>query len=284
MKKILLIFLFGLNFTAFAQVGIGTQTPATSAMLEVSSNAKGVLLSRMTSTERVAIASPAKGLMVFDTTSNSLWIHNGVTWVNTASEATYGDVKSGFQTADHSGWVKLDGRAVTGLTSTQQAEAKKLGFATNLPNATGAYLGQTTQAVNTFTGATNNAVTLSQANLPNVNFTGTSGAGGNHNHTTDPAPINSGWAGSHAHTFSPTFSTVTAGWGIYGGQAGFTINGTTTTSTAPDHQHYLDIPSTSSSYPGDHTHSLSVASGGSGTAINITPKTLSVNMFVYLGN
>ena len=282
MKKILFILLISFHTVAFSQVGIGTQTPATSAMLEISSNAKGVLLSRMTTTERVAIASPIKGLMVFDTTTNSLWIHNGATWVNTAAEATYGDVKSGFQTTDHSGWIKLNGRAVSTLTATQKAAAASVGFTTNLPDATSVYLAQNNATLGSLSGS--NTVALTQANLPVVNFTGTSGGGGNHNHTTDPAPINSGWAGSHAHTFSPTFSTVTAGWGIYGGQAGFTINGTTTTSTAPDHQHYIDIPSTSSSYPGDHFHSLSVSSGGSGAAINITPKTLSVNMFVYLGN
>ncbi len=284
MKKLLFIILISFHYAAFAQVGIGTQTPATSAMLEVSSNAKGVLLSRMTSTERVAIASPAKGLMVFDTTTNSLWIHNGASWVNTASEATYGDVKSGFQTADHSGWVKLDGRAVSGLTATQKTAAASVGFTTNLPNATGAYLGQTTQAVNTFTGATNNTVTLSQTNLPAVNFTGTSGGGGNHQHTVDPAPIYSGWAGSHAHTITPQLTAAAYSWGIGGGGAGFTIAGTTATSTASDHQHYIDIPSTSSSFPGDHFHSLSVASGGNASPVNITPKTLSINMFVYLGN
>jgi hypothetical protein len=284
MKKLLFVILISFHYAAFAQVGIGTQTPAPSAMLEVNSNDKGVLLSRMTNTERAAIANPIKGLMVFDTSSNSLWIHNGTSWVNTAAEATYGDVKSGFQTVDHSGWIKLDGRAVSSLTTTQKAAAASVGFTTNLPNATGAYLGQTTQAVNTFTGATNNTVSLSQANLPNVNFTGTSGGGGNHQHTVDPAPINSGWAGSHAHTISPKILDPIYGGGLGWGGNGFTAAGTTTTSTAPDHQHYIDIPSTNSSFIGDHFHSLSVASGGSNAAINITPKTLSVNMFVYLGN
>jgi hypothetical protein len=284
MKKILIISFISLQFSAFAQVGIGTQNPSASAMLEVSSTAKGVLLSRMTQAERLAITSPAKGLMVFDLTSNSLWIHNGSSWVNTAAESLFGDVKSGFQTGDHAGWIKLDGRANSSLTATQKAEAEKLGFTTNLPNATGAYLGQTSQALNTFTGSSTNTVSLSQSNLPNVNFNGTSGNGGNHNHTTDPSPVYTNSAGSHSHTFNPTFSSTSAGWGIGGGAAGFTFAGTTTTSTAPDHSHYLDMPATGSSFPGDHNHSLSVPSGGSGAAINITPKTLSVNMFIYLGN
>jgi hypothetical protein len=102
------------------------------------------------------------------------------------------------------------------LTATQKTAAASLGFTTNLPNATGAYLGQTTQAVNTFTGATNNTVTLSQTNLPAVNFTGTSGGGGNHQHTVDPAPINSGWAGSHSHTISPKILDPLYGWVLVG--------------------------------------------------------------------
>ena len=285
MKKLLFIVLLSIHFTAFAQVGIGTQNPVASAMLEVSSTAKGVLLSRMTQAERIAITSPAKGLMVFDLTSNSLWIHNGSSWVNTAAESLFGDVKSGFQTGDHAGWIKLDGRANSSLTATQRAEAERLGFLTNLPNATGAYLGQTSQALNTFSGSNNNTVTIAQSNLPNVNFTGTSGNGGNHNHTTDPSPVNTNPAGSHSHTVSPASSPTIYGWSVgTGAGAGYNIAGNITSSTAPDHSHYLDMPATSSSFTGDHNHSLSVSSGGSGTAINITPKTLSVNMFIYLGN
>lgn len=61
-------------------VGIGTSTPDVAAQLEVSSNTKGVLIPRMTSTQRASILLTAKGLLVYDSTSNSFWYHNGAAW------------------------------------------------------------------------------------------------------------------------------------------------------------------------------------------------------------
>jgi len=52
-------------------VGIGTNSPGSSAMLDVSSTTKGLLVPRMTSAQRSAIVSPANGLMVYDITTNS---------------------------------------------------------------------------------------------------------------------------------------------------------------------------------------------------------------------
>ena len=51
---------------ANAQVGIGTTTPDNSAMLEIKSGNKGILIPRLTTVQRTAISAPAKGLMVFD--------------------------------------------------------------------------------------------------------------------------------------------------------------------------------------------------------------------------
>ena len=65
----------------FAQnVGIGTNTPQASAQLDVSSTTKGMLAPRMTTAQRNAIASPAKGLLVYDTDLNALYHHNGAGW------------------------------------------------------------------------------------------------------------------------------------------------------------------------------------------------------------
>ena len=61
-------------------VGIGTNSPHTSSLLDITSNTKGVLFPRMTSTERTAISSPAKGLMVFDTDLSKVMVHNGSAW------------------------------------------------------------------------------------------------------------------------------------------------------------------------------------------------------------
>ncbi|MEY4521926.1 MAG: hypothetical protein RIT10_1111 [Bacteroidota bacterium] len=53
--------------TVSAQVGVGTNTPNASAALDVTSTTKGLLTPRMTSAQRVAIASPANGLIVYQT-------------------------------------------------------------------------------------------------------------------------------------------------------------------------------------------------------------------------
>lgn len=50
-----------------AHVGIGTQTPDPSALLELNSNQKGFLMPRMTSVLRDAITAPAEGLMIYCT-------------------------------------------------------------------------------------------------------------------------------------------------------------------------------------------------------------------------
>ena len=43
---------------------------------------KGLLIPRMTDAEKTAIASPAQGLMIFNTTTNSFQYYNGVSWIN----------------------------------------------------------------------------------------------------------------------------------------------------------------------------------------------------------
>ncbi|CAM4254220.1 hypothetical protein [Flavobacterium terrigena] len=54
-----------------AQVGIGTTNPDASSILELTSTTQGLLTPRMTTLQRTAIASPANGLMVYDTDLNA---------------------------------------------------------------------------------------------------------------------------------------------------------------------------------------------------------------------
>jgi hypothetical protein len=53
-----------------------------SAMLDVTSTTKGFLPPRMTTTQKNAIATPAAGLQVFDTTFNQMSYFNGSVWIN----------------------------------------------------------------------------------------------------------------------------------------------------------------------------------------------------------
>ncbi len=63
-------------------VGINSTgtAPDNSAMLDISSPDKGVLIPRMDSTARMNIVSPAIGLMVYDNTYNSFYYFNGMAW------------------------------------------------------------------------------------------------------------------------------------------------------------------------------------------------------------
>ncbi len=54
--------------------------PDASAMLDVKSNNKGMLVPRMTTAQRTGIGSPAAGLLVYDTDTNNFWFYNGAGW------------------------------------------------------------------------------------------------------------------------------------------------------------------------------------------------------------
>jgi cysteine-rich repeat protein len=70
------------NAATIKGVAINTDTTRAnpSAMLDVKSFDRGVLIPRMSTTQRTAIANPAKGLLVFDITTNTFWYNIGGTW------------------------------------------------------------------------------------------------------------------------------------------------------------------------------------------------------------
>jgi hypothetical protein len=69
-----------MRITSAGNVGIGTTSPSASAILDAQSTTKGVRMPNMTTTEKNAIASPAAGLMVFDTTLAKLSVYSGAAW------------------------------------------------------------------------------------------------------------------------------------------------------------------------------------------------------------
>lgn len=84
------------------QMGIGAQTPVVSAKLQIDSTTQGLLIPRMTSTQRLAIVSPAEGLQVYDTDLSALCKYSGTNWfydfafvtstVQTSTSTTYADI------------------------------------------------------------------------------------------------------------------------------------------------------------------------------------------------
>lgn len=200
---------------------------------------------------QISNASQLGGNADFNTTGSYPWFEAQVISGNAPfNQFNYGDVKTGIQTGDHNGWIKLDGRAKSTLSSSQQTQATSLGIGTNLPDATNAFLVQNGGTLGNVSGSS--AKIIAQSNLPNTTLSGTT--------TTN---------GDHTHSLGIAFSSTTAGWGITSGAAGYTWAGSTTLSTA-----------------GAHSHSLTTSSMNGGvtqTALDVTPKSLSVNTFIYLG-
>lgn len=140
MKKIYTLLLVCSSPLYYGQVGIGTTVPSTNAILELNSTSSGLLLPRMTSIQRAAIAASAtndKGLQVFDTTTNSLWYWNGTAWVEQDKKNIYeanGDIAPSVatnRTVDFSngGSLNLDSN-----TLYLDATNNRVGIGTNAPS------------------------------------------------------------------------------------------------------------------------------------------------------
>lgn len=93
MKKLLLSAIMALSFSSvFAQVGINTETPHSSAVLDVvaKDGNKGLLIPRLTSTAiQTLSATAAEGLLVYDTTNHRFMGWNGSSWVSFGNTAPY---------------------------------------------------------------------------------------------------------------------------------------------------------------------------------------------------
>ena len=68
-------------FPSDGSAGVGTITPNASALFEMVSTSKGLLMPRMTKAQRDAIASPAAGLLIYQTDNTpAFYFYNGSEW------------------------------------------------------------------------------------------------------------------------------------------------------------------------------------------------------------
>ena len=96
------LFLFCLGSFSYGQgvrISADNLDPDNSAMLDVVSTSKGMLVPRMTATQRTGIGSPAAGLLVYQTDGTSgFYYYNGSAWVNisTPSGTAGGDLTGSY--------------------------------------------------------------------------------------------------------------------------------------------------------------------------------------------
>jgi hypothetical protein len=91
MKKIaalLFVFFLMMSQIVCAQVGIGTIIPDASSILDLTSNSQGLLIPRITTSDRDFIANPANGLLIYNTTT-SHFNHFDLVWKEYSDYTNY---------------------------------------------------------------------------------------------------------------------------------------------------------------------------------------------------
>lgn len=135
-KGLLVLVLFLVFLSGKAQTGIGTTTPDASAKLEVAATNKGFLLPRMTATQRAAIASPATGLMVYQTDAPSgFYVNTGSSGTPNWLRISNDWIKSGNDISYTTGNVSTTGNLTGGNVSTSTIS----GFAANVASISANY-------------------------------------------------------------------------------------------------------------------------------------------------
>lgn len=250
------------------QVGIGTSSPTSSAILELNSTNQGLLFNKI-ALQGTNLAAPLtahqQGMWVYNTATTGthpnnvvpgLYYNDGTKWIIiTASESfpKIGDIKPSMNITDHNGWYILDGRSIATISSTNARQnAINIGFSSVLPNATDRILKgkSTTEQFASIGGR--NALRLTQANLPNFSLTGNTNASGAHSHGIAPMG-DSYW--NWTNSSSPK------------------VIGLRTVQN--------ELRTTASS--GSHSHGITIPSGGTASPISNYPKNMTVVYFIYLG-
>ncbi|RTQ51568.1 hypothetical protein EJV47_07145 [Hymenobacter gummosus] len=222
----------GLAISSGGSVGIGTTTPAASALLDVTSTAKGFLPPRMTQAQRDAIASPAAGLVIYNTSTNHLNFYDGTYWTETVASA------------QPAGLNLTDGNQGTwtvppGVTSVQIDLAGSQGSSASTPNPNGNTIysvggkgGRVRATLTVVPGQTLSGTTgsISGASTVSVYNPGTSqwtlvavaGGGGSAGRATaswggTPPTAHGGPGGGLVGGQAPNISTPSGNEGAYGG-------------------------------------------------------------------
>lgn len=278
MKKICTLLLILISTVITAQVGIGTNTPNTDAALEVNSTNKGVLITKvnlMSSVLATPLSNHVKGMIVYNmningsgntAVSDGFYYNNGAKWMKLEPiPLKIGDLKQSIATNDHLGWYKLDGRTIASLPILSQNNATSLGFTVVIPDATDKILKAKSSFETLGQTGGDNKVIISQNNLPNVNFLGTSSIDGLHDH-------------SHNDRHNSNVKTINLVYGLLGILSGI---GLTILNNNVGNKTPATTISTSSN-AGNHSHTATVSSGGTNTPID-NVKHLITNTFIYLG-
>ena len=301
MKPILTFLFLSFCFFSSAQVGIGTNTPHSSAQLEVSSTDKGVLMPRLTQTQREGIAGPAAGLLVYQTDAAAgFYYYTGSTWLqvsNTENRTTpAGTIVAFAGTTAPAGWALCYGQAIDrssnadlfgSIGTTYGAGNGSTTF--NLPDLRGRSIfgldnmGGTaagrlgSSLLNLGAGAGSDSATLAVENLAA------------HTHTFTGTLIST-TTNSHSHTYYDAYFAESGGSASYGGSGRY---GSGASTDNDNNFRFRTSGYGSSTSPGDlttssnsHSHNVTAvgtnSNVGSNSAFSILNPALVLNYIIKL--
>lgn len=223
-----------ISFYAHTQVGIGTTTPDGSSVLDITSTDKGILIPRMTVLERIAITTPADGLMVYqidDLKGFYFYDSASASWDRVLKQSRdaipVGSIFTFPVSTTPVGYLVCDGSAVSRTTYADLFALIGVTYGNgngsttfNLPDYRGKFLRglddgagidpEAALRLDRGDGTTGDVVGtnqdsamlnhLHQVNPPSTNTT----SGGNHNHSVNPLNGNTSNSGNHNHVVSST--------------------------------------------------------------------------------
>jgi len=276
MKKTTSLLLLFFCYPMLAQnVGVDTAYPDTNAALDIYSEKKGLIMTRLplTATDNPSpLANHVMGMTTYNTATSvaqtpvsvyeGLYYNDGIKWNQMGPNTLMiGDIKHSLETADHKGWFLLDGRNISSLPTVAQFNAGAVGIGTNLPDVSDKFIKTNNGTELQGSIAGNNSIVVTQANLPNINYSSVTSINGNHNHSYSDA-YNGAKTLGLATNVLPLVPLISETVG--------------TNDALPGNLH-------TSENDGNHSHTVSVPSGGSDLPINATPQHIVANVFVYLG-
>lgn len=116
------------RITNSGQLAVGSTAPPASSIVDIQSTTRGFLIPRMTQAQRIAIASPAQSLLVYDTTLNCLCTFSGTAWmfeielvtanIQTSTANTYAGITELLSQTLDAGLYVLESRGIFQSTAT----------------------------------------------------------------------------------------------------------------------------------------------------------------------
>jgi len=281
MKKhffLLLVSITLLNSYSFSQniaINSSGALPDTSAMLDVSSTVKGLLVPRVTTTQQNAIPLPAKGLIVYNTSTNTVNVNVGSSASPSWSAVSFGSGGS-------SGGWSLSGNSSTGSSNyIGTSDGQPLIFKVN--GTTAGYLGLSGSSFATSFGVS------SSAGFKSTAIGGSASASSNNEATavgygTNAAGYRSVAIGTGASTSSSKNETIAIGPGASAASyRGITIGSGASVSSSNNDNMAVGVNASATGY-----QATAIGYGASATAQNSTAigngASVSTANYISIGN